>query len=734
MFGDGNNHGAPRNYAPVSALRPDVGRASPDNTAPGMIAPGIDVSEYWHLAVKHRLLIAALLAASVVMGVIITMVMTPIYTASTTLQIDREAARIFNEGDVAPREIAASEEFFQTQYGLLKSRSLAQRVSEDLGLASSDAFLETMDVEAPASGDPATRSASRANAVASTLQANLSVAPVRGSRLVAVSFDSPDPQLAARVANAFGTNFIQANLDRKFESSAYAREFLEERITQTKVNLENAERQLVAYAENQQIINVQEPATASGETQSLASINLFTLNSALAQATATRVAAEEKWRQARSTPARTQGEVLQNPTISVLTQQRATLQGEYEQKLRVYQPEWPEMIQLGGQIQEIDEQISRQGADIVASIRNEYLAAANQERSLRAQVEGLKNEVLNLRDRSVQYNILQRELDTSRTLYDGLLQRYKEVGVSGGVTSNNVSIVDVARVPGAPSSPRLLINLAIAGVIGLALAIMAVFIIEALDETLATPEDVENKLHVAVLGAVPLLEKGVTPQEALDDIRSGFSEAYFSLRTAVQFSTPNGAPRSILVTSSRPAEGKSTTAFALAQNLARIGKRVLLVDGDLRNPSMHRLMGIDNDIGMSNFLSGSADLDTVAHATKTPNLRFIPCGPIPPNPAELWGSDRLAQFLEAGSSAYDHIVIDGPPILGFADAPILAASVEGTLFALQSRSTRRGQARGAIKRLNVGPIKLLGVVLTKFNPTNRSFDGYDYGYDYKYGA
>ncbi|WP_332658283.1 GumC family protein [Brevundimonas sp.] len=738
MFGDGNNPGPyPRKDGVYAApgFRAEDGRTALQDRAPQIVAPGIDVSEYWHLAVKHRLLIAGLLVAATIVGVIITLLMTPIYTASTTIQIDREAARIFNEGDVAPSELAAGEEFFQTQYGLLKSRSLAQRVAEDLGLASSDAFLESMNVEPPAqSGDAAGRSAARTSAVVSALQSNLSVGPVRGSRLVTVSFDSPDPQLAARVANAFATNFIQANLDRKFESSAYARRFLEERIAQTKVNLENAERQLVAYAENQQIINVREPATASGESQSLASINLFTLNGALAEATAARVAAEEKWRQARSAPARTQTEVLQNPAISALIQQRATLQTDYEQKLGIYKPDWPEMVQLAAQIREIDQQIARQGADIVASIQNQYQAAANQERSLRAQVEGLKSQVLDLRDRSVQYNILQRELDTSRTLYDGLLQRYKEVGITGGVTSNNVSIVDAARPPGAPSSPRLLINLAIAAVIGLGLAIIAVFIIEALDETLATPEDVENKLQVPVLGAVPLLEKGLTPQAALDDIRSGFSEAYYSLRTALQFSTPNGAPRSILVTSSRPAEGKSTTAFALAQNLARIGKRVLLVDGDLRNPSMHRLMGVDNDMGMSNLLSGSADLAKVAHATKTPNLWFIPCGPIPPNPAELWGSDRLARFLEAGNAEYDHIVIDGPPILGFADAPILAASVEGTLFALQSRSTRRGQARGALKRLNIGPIKLLGVVLTKFNPSTRSFDGYDYGYDYQYGG
>lgn len=737
MLGDGSYPGPYRKYGANAATEFTLGNdnAAVDDRNQPTVASGIDVSEYWHLAVKHRLLIGGLVLAALIIGVITTLVMTPIYTASTTLQIDREAARVFNDGEVTPSELAAGEEFYQTQYGLLKSRSLALRVSQGLGLTTSDVFLETMGVTPPAAtGNPSARSAARAEAVVGELQSNLSVSPVRGSRLVTVSFDSPDPELSARVANAFAENFIRANLERKIDSSAYAREFLEDRIAQTKLNLEDAERQLVGYAENQQIINVREPASASAESQSLASINLFSLNSALADATAARVAAEEKWRQARAAPVRTQTAVLQNPAISQLTQQRVALQGEYEQKSAIYQPEWPEMVQLAGQIREIDQQINSLAGDIISSIRNDYVTAANEERSLRSQVEELKSQVLDLRERSVQYNILQRELDTSRTLYDGLLQRYKEIGITGGVTSNNVSIVDSARAPGAPSSPRLLINLALAAVLGLGLAVVVVFVVEALDETLATPEDVENKLEVPVLGAVPLLGKGITPQAAMDDIRSGFSEAYYSLRTALQFSTPNGAPRSILVTSSRPAEGKSTTAFALAHNLARIGKRVLLVDGDLRNPSMHRLMGVTNENGMSNLLSGSAELAQLAQPTKAKNLWFIPCGPIPPNPAELWGSDRLARFLEVGRLEYDHIVIDGPPILGFADAPILAASVEGTLFALQSRSTRRGQARGALRRLNIGPVKLLGVVLTKFNPASRSFDGYDYGYDYQYGG
>ncbi|WP_291832270.1 polysaccharide biosynthesis tyrosine autokinase [Brevundimonas sp.] len=705
-------------------------------------APVFDLGAYWRLALKHRILIISCFLGALAVGAALTLLMTPIYTAQATLQIDREAARIFNSTeDVNPREsMAQGEEFFQTQYGLLRSRSLAERVVESLGLASSDQALTNLGVEPPArNGSAAAQAERRRNAALDYVQENLSVTPVRGSRLVAVGFDNPDPVVAARVANGFSENFIQANLDRKFQSSAYAREFLEERIAQTKGRLEEAERQLVAYAANQQIINVGEPSeggadSSGGGSQSLASNNLVALNSSLAQARAARVAAEERWRSARTSEVMTLPEVLQNPSIQRLGEQRAQLEAEYQQKSSLYQPDYPEMVRLRGQITEIDGQIQTLAANIRSSIQSQYVVAANQERSLQGQVNGLKGDVLDLRDRSIQYNILQRELDTTRTLYEGLLQRYKEVGVTGNVTSNNISIVDNATPPATPSKPNMMINLALAALFGLGLGVVAALVLEALDETLATPDDVEKKLAVPVLGVVPLLDKGQTTAAALADIRSGFSEAYYSLRTALQFSTPEGAPASLLVSSARPAEGKSTTAYAVALNLARIGKRVLLVDGDLRNPSMHRLVGVDNERGMSNVLSGSSDLASVVQRTRQDNLYFIPCGPLPPNPAELWGGDRLRQFLNDARDKFDHVVVDGPPVLGFADSPLLAAAVGGVLFVLESKGTRRGQARGALRRLKMGRARLLGAVLTKFNAKTTTYGGYDYAYDYNYGA
>lgn len=722
----------------TSASRAQVLSSYPDSAAPVLAeADGaiFNFAEYWRLALKHRLLIIGALVAALAVGLAATLFMTPRYVAMASLQIDREAARIFGSDDVRSQEsLIQGEEFFQTQYGLLRSRSLAERVIDSLGLANSDVFLEQMGLSAPKKvGTAADQSRARRLAVLAAIEDNLDVNPVRGSRLVVVSFESPDAVLAARVANAFAENFIQANLDRKYESSSYAREFLEDRIAQTKSRLEEAERQLVAYAANQQIINVREGDADSENTQSLAANDLVAMNAALADARAARISAEEKWRQASSAPANSLTEVLQNPAVQRLTEERAKVEAEYEQKLRIYQPEWPEVQQLRARLDELNRQTAALSQQIRQSIQNEYTVARNQEQALARRVAAAKSDVLNTRNRSIQYNILQRELDTSRTLYDGLLQRYKEVGVTGGIAANNISIVDTAAVPERPAKPNLLINLALAALIGLGLGVTAAFIFEALDENLGTPDDVESKLGLPVLGVIPLITGSSDAVSTLDDPKSPFSEAYASLRTALQFSTPQGAPRSMMLTSTRPAEGKSTTAYAVAVSLARVGRRVLLVDGDLRNPSMHRIVGVDNHKGMSNLLSHALSLDDVVQPSDVAGMSFVPCGPIPPNPAELWAGDGLRDLLAKAEETYDHVIIDGPPVLGFADAPMLASRVGGVAFVVESRGTRRAQARGALKRLLIGNCHLLGVVLTKFNTKTLQYGGYDYAYDYSYG-
>jgi len=697
----------------------------------------LDLAKYWAMLMKHRLLIAGSVLAAVVIGLVITLLTPPTYTAAATVQIDREATRVLDSEETGAADLRFSVEFFQTQYGLIRSRSLAERVIDSLGLASSDVFIEQMgeEFEARDGETAAQQMARRREMVIELIAEGLNVSSQRDSRLVEITFSSPSAAVSARMANAIAENYIQSNLDRKFDASLYVREFLEERIAETKAKLEATERQLVQYADDQQIIRLEDSTNAgTGAQRSLAASSLSTINEALSQARVDRISAEERWRQARGASLMSIPEVIASPAIQAMVAQRVAVEAEYQQKSSVLQADYPEMVELQNRIDELDNQIRSLAVSIRDGIRAQYEIALNQERALQSRVNGLSTDVLDLSDRSVEYNILLRELDTSRQLYDGLLQRYKEVGVTGGVTANNVSLIDRAIAPKTPSSPKLPLNLALAFVLGLGLGVVAAFLIEALDDSITTPGDVEEKLGLPGLGNIPLLAKDEDAISALRDVRSPFSEAYYSLRTALQFTTSHGAPKSLLLTSARPGEGKSTTAFATALNLSRTGKRVLLVDGDLRNPSMHRVLEMDNSQGMSNFLSGSAELQGVVRKTPFATLDFIPCGPLPPNPAELWSGDRLQVLLDQALALYDHVVIDGPPVLGFADAPLLSSSVEGTLFVLESRGTGRRQALGALRRLGFAHGRVLGAVLTKFQASKARNDGYDYSYDYDYGA
>ena len=699
---------------------------------------GVNLLEYWQALVKHRVAIGVVFVIALVAGALVTLLMPPVYTASATIQIDREAPKVVNVQQVDSPDLFSSEEFYQTEYGLLRSKSLAGRMVKALGLDSNIGFLTGghvgifslftgLPIGLP---DMHTQGAAQKRAM-KIFRKNLTVEPVRGSHLVKISYNSPNPVLAAQIANSTAENFITANLERRYEASSYARDFLQNRLGQVKQKLEDSEKLLAGYATEQRIINLPGANSGGNEvTQSPTANSLVSLNTALSDATAERIKAEQQYRQAQNTPGTDLPQVLASPTIQALIQARAALQATYQDKLNLYRPDFPSMVQMHAQISELDRQINAQVGSIKRALLAQYQTAQNQEGSLNAKVNGLKGEMLDLNDRSIQYNILQREVDTNRTLYDGLLQRYKEIGVTGGIGVNNISVVDRADTPDSPSQPKPLTNLALAAVAGLVLGAIAAFIMEALDQSIRTPEDVEEKLNLPLLGAVPLLGKEEAPKAALADLKSAFSEAYYSIRTSLQFTTNEGVPGALFVTSCQPSEGKSTTAQALAQNFARIGARVLLVDADLRNPSQHRSFPIDNSVGLSSYLAGSCTLQEAAHASGIPNLSITPCGPLPPSPAELLAGDKLRKFLAAARAEFDVVIVDGPPIMGLADAPILASATEGTVLIVEAGRTRRGAARAAIRRLQAANGRVLGIVLTKFNAKRAT---YGYGYDYAYG-
>lgn len=751
MQGYGDGPGGPRSRGSVELFNGQVPRAQNGalevwdgyrvHDEAGEPERGFNILEYWRILYKHKWVILGVLVLALAAGFTKTLLTRPIYTATATVKIDREAANIIGFNDLRQMDSAARDiEFFQTQYGLLKSRSLAERVSQSLGLANDDSFFEQMGVKgAKRSGTTPVNTAGRARASVGMLEGGLGVYPVRDSRLVKLTFDSPNAALSAKLANAFADNFIQANLDRRFEASAYARKFLEDHLTQLKAKLEDSERQLVAYATQQQIIQVSEAPSGKdgGAPQSLAATNLGAFDSTLTTAKAERIRAEQRWRAVQNTNDLGSPEILADGTVNNLRQERAKLASQYEDQLRTFKPDYPDMRQLKGRIDEIDRQIKIAADTIRASLKTQYETALRQENAMQGQVNQLTGKVLDTRGREIQYNILRREVDTNRTLYDGLLQRYKEIGVAGGVTTNNISVVDRAETPGGPSQPRPMQNLTTAGLIGLILGVGLAFALETMDQAIRKPADVETKLGVPALGSVPLLEKGIRPMEALADARSPFSEAYYSIRSALQFSTKEGAPRVLAITSARPEEGKSTSSLALAQSFARLGLRTLLMDLDLRNPSLHKTIGADNRAGTSNLLTGAMALADAVQPTNFPNLFVVPSGPLPPSPAELLAGPRLKMLAEEASEVYDIVILDAPPVMGLADAPLIAWVASGTLLTVEAGRTSRAQAKAAIRRLRMANARLLGVVLTKFNSRQAAYGygySYTYEYDYKYGS
>ena len=673
--------------------------------------------------VQHwRWLILGAVALGLAAAIIVTLLTTPLYRAWVTMEVNPPTVEVTSEQSRERQSIQDPYDVVATQVGLLTSKGVAERTAQELNLGNNPAFVaQTGDASA------------RLHRAAATVQRGLKAEVPKEGQLIKFSFDSKSPQLAASVANGVAESFINSSLQRRYEASAYARKFLERQIVKTRGDLERSERSLVAYAQAQGIINTAIGADgkpAGGDAGSLQGESLIALNKALADATARRVAAEGAYR----------GALASGPTADVtastqaLRQQRAALQADYQQKLTFMKAEHPDMVSLQAQITELDKQIAREGSQMTSSRNNsllqEYRGAMSAENALRGKVAGLKGDVLDLRGRSIQYNILQREVDTNRSLYDALLQRYKEIGVAGGIGAAPVSIVDRADAPATPYKPNLLLNLLLGVVGGLLAGVGAAVGLEVLNDTIKTREDVRSKLGLACLGAVPKTSARDAFVEDLKNPASVVSEAYSAVVAALRFSTESGMPKVLLLTSSQPGEGKSSTALALAQNFARRGKNVLLVDSDLRKPAFKTT---SEKIGLTKLLTNDERIDQHIVETQHDNLRLLPSGPIPPNPADLLSTGRFRAILAEASERFDLVLIDAPPTLGLADAPLLAATVGQVMFVVESGKTRTRAAIEALNRIEATGAHVVGATLTKSVDSGGGYGYKRYGYGYAYG-
>jgi len=609
---------------------------------------------------------------------------------------------------------------------------MAKRVSDRLGLARTDDFLASAGGSALSKLTPAERT----EKVLDTLQHNLSVDLRRNSRVVGIAFRSRDPATAAKVANTYSDEYIQSNIQRKFSTSDYSRQFLQGQLGLAKDRLEGSERALISYARASRLIDASNGATTQGgdaeAPRSLITANLVQLNRAYGDAKAARLEAQQRWEQAQGVPAATLPEVLSNQAMQALLQQRAELNADLGQLRQHLRPNHPTVLRSAAQLNELDSQARALAESIRNSIRNQYLTAQRQEDAIGTQVNSLKTATLSEQDLGVRYNILRREVDTNRQMYESLLQRFKEISAEAGVTNNNITVVDNAEVPRKPASPRPLLNMALALIGGLGVAFLYAYGREKLDDAIRDPREVENKLHIPLLGVVPEFT-GSNLQEALDAPYSDLAESYFAVRSAVELSSNKGLPPSLLITSSNKGEGKSTTSYVLARDLSRLGRNVLLIDADLRRPSLHKLFGVpSNTPGLSSVL---AKLVPAAEAIRpaTEGLpAFMSSGPLPPDPANLFAGRAVDDLLTELNGRFDVVVLDGPPVMALADAAELASAADATIFVVEAGSAHFGQARTAVARLVRAQGNLIGCVVTKYNARKVGYtedsDYYNYSY------
>ena len=726
------------------------------------------ILDYWRVLRKRRWTVIAFLALIVVTVMIGTLKQRPVYRATAVLQIDRDAPNVLSFQEFVAEVAPYDDSYLETAFQVLQSRTLARRVIEKLGLDQSPEFAEViagkpswvkqlwqesgLDSFTSAAEDPGLDP--KDSDMIEAFQDRLTVTPVRNSALVEVGFESYEPELAARTINALAANFIDQNLESKWDATQKASDWLSQQLVGLKARLETSEEELQRYAKNNSILFLD-------ERQSMASEKLRQLQEEATRAEADLIQKESLYNQVRGGDLSSVPGILEHKLYQDLSVRLADLRREYSELLATFTPEYPRVKRLKSQVDELENAVQRERGSFAKRVEDDYRAAVNRKRLLDEAVTQQTQEFNLMGEKSIQYNILRRESETNKQLYDGLLQRMKEASLSAGLTASNIRVVDQADVPVEPASPRPLINLMLALMLGLGMGVGMAFIQEYLDNTLKTPEDVQRFLNLPALGVIPAATangKGKLPygygygygsgaqkslQEASSTDNGGkahhselvaaqgntpLSEAYRSLRTSVLLSTSGRPPRIILVTSGHPGEGKTTTVVNLSTALTQLGSRVLTVDSDMRRPRVGSLLKLPSSpAGLSTLLTGQFTLDEVVMETQIPNLFAIPCGPIPPNPSELLASESMQRFIEEASQKFDYVVLDSPPVLHVTDARILAPQVEVVVLVAHGGVTPHEAVKHARDHLRQANANLIGLVL---NNVDFSSVGYDYYYRY----
>ena len=715
--------------------------------------------DYWHLLLKRRWAVLTCLLIVFTVVAIGTFKQKPIYAGRILIEINPEEPQVLSFQQIAQTGPTWDiQSYRETQYKILKSRSLAERVVRDLRLYQYPEFyqshsflgLVTKDPKKiPLSSDPNPpdpNSEAYRNSVGNFMRA-MAVSPVERSNLVEVSVYSRNAALAARIANQLGEDYIDQNLQVKWNESLKASEWLSGRLVELKSKLKASEDALQAYAAKNSILFIQNAVNA--QAQSMANARLEQLEEEYTKAQADRARKEALYSLVKEGKIQDLPGILDNRLIQALEQNLSDLKRQYSELTATVKPAYPKARALKQQIDTLQANLDRQKQALTQNIAQDYQAAQAREKYLSKIIGQQENLVDVVSQKTIQYNILKREVDTNRSLYDGVLQRMKEAQVAAGLNASNIMVVDPAQVPDGPAKPRIVFNLALGLILGLGLGVGLAFFQEYLDNTLKTPDEVESLLRLPSLGLIPSIHlNGSSKSTAfgLTTARAGANgsyglalqknpmavEAFRSLRTSILLSA-NPVPKVLLLTSALPGEGKTTTTVNLGATLASLGSKVVIVDCDMRRPACHRATGVKNSPGIVQCLTGRVQLsEAILPVPGFANLSVIPCGPIPPNPAEVLSSPLTAELLRKLHTEFEYVLVDSPPILSVSDSRILATITDAVVLVTRAYETPYEIVRRARSLLYGAGARILGVALNDVQVHKESYGG-KYGYYQQYG-